>query len=161
MSAVYLVDFFDRKQILRYDLSDHKRPSEEKAATLEDCRGFGVLARGGTAGVYSDGTTLRLCYGKQVIDLQASNVEVACKKIWLGLRRRFFVLIGNQIALRIDYWAPYVRDPRQLVDFLSWDDLDSELADFFLYVCRISHDKMSLHNLIVLWVSGVVPPDGY
>jgi hypothetical protein len=158
MSTVYLVDYLDRKQILYYDLSNHRRPREEKAARLEDCRGFGVLASGGIAGVYSDGATLHLCYRRQAIDLQASNVEVSCKKSWLGLRRSFVVLIGREEVLRTDYWASYLRDPRQLIDFLSWDDLDSELADFFLYICRLSRDKMALTNLTRLWIRGMVPP---
>jgi hypothetical protein len=164
MKEIPLRDRFCKTQIYWLDL-ESLAYRIEKFEWVEDveytpCRGFATIFRKSLtrmefAAIYVDSNNLFFQIGKKRWDIGNPNIQIRWTTCISLIRRCFKIIEDKQLVFRHKYIARYFFHPLRWIDF-TYDPLDAEQDDFFMWIGKSYEDEQWVNNIIRLWKNGIL-----
>lgn len=117
------------------------------------CYGWADHVSGGMAALYLAEADLWFQYAARRWSLtKPPRVELECIPLLHGLFRRFELKVDGRLQIRRIYVSSAVKALWNPADAVTYDGLDEECDDFFLYASSVSETSESIRGVLSLWV---------
>jgi hypothetical protein len=164
MTEIPLRDYLSKKQIfwINTETLDYRIQKYDWVEDVEytNCKGFATLFRRTffkkeIAAIYMDGNILYFQAGLKRWNIGELNVRIKWKKCLSIIRYCFKIYENERIIFKHKYLSSFFFNPLCWIDF-TYDPLDAELNDFFMWIGKSVMDKFWINNIKANWVQGIV-----
>ncbi len=124
------------------------------------CKGYATLFRKSfelkeIAAIYSASENLYLRIGAENWCISHPNIKIKFRRLNLCLQNCFEIYEGVQIVFQHKYFFKFIANPINWIDIFTYDEIDEEKDDFFLWVSRITSNKYGFDEIAIEWEKGI------
>ncbi len=107
------------------------------------------------AAIYIDANNLFFQIGKQRWNIGKPDIQIEWHYCISIIRRCFKIIEDKKVLFKHKYIARYFFHPLNWIDF-TYDPLDAELDDFFMWIGKSIKDKEWVNNIKTVWEKGII-----